>query len=239
MPAVKKVEQKAEQVAESQWKRLTRPPKYAVETAPRQRPDNVKDRVVIQREFDAVHLDYEQITDFEYTPVKCRKSYRIVVLKKHLLWTKGQHQLWDEVRYFYYITNDRKTSAEEIVFGANKRCNQENLADHLKHGVHALRAPVDTLESNWAYMVMAGLAWNLKVWFGLLTPVHGRWRKRHETERDEIVRMEAERFINTFIRVPCQIVRTGRQVIYRLLGWNQWQSVLLRIADAMRSPLQC
>lgn len=239
MPAVKKVEQKAEQVAESQWKRLTRPPKYAVKTAPRQRPENVKDQVVIQREFDAVHLDYEQITDFEYSPVKCRKSYRIVVLKKHLLWPKGQHQLWDEVRYFYYITNDRKTSAEEIVFGANKRCNQENLVDHLKHGVHALRAPVDTLESNWAYMVMAGLAWNLKVWFGLLTPVHGRWRKRHETERDEIVRMEAKRFINTFIRVPCQIVRTGRQVIYRLLGWNQWQSVLLRIADAMRSPLQC
>jgi len=99
IPVVKKVEQKADQVPESQWKRLTRPPKYAVETAPRQRPDNVKDRVVIQRESDAVHLDYEQITDFEYTPVKCRKSYRIVVLKKHLLWTKGQHQLLQSMSF--------------------------------------------------------------------------------------------------------------------------------------------
>ena len=105
MPAVKKVEQKAEQVAESQWKRLTRPPKHTVNTAPRQRPENVKDQVVIQREFNAVHLNYEQITDFEYSPVKCRKSYRIVVLKKHLLWAKGQHQLWDEVRYFYGETS--------------------------------------------------------------------------------------------------------------------------------------
>jgi hypothetical protein len=239
MPAVKKVEQMASEVPESKWKRLTRPAKYEVKTEPRQRPENVKDQVVIEREFDAVHLDYEEITDFEYTPVKCRKSYRIVVVKKHLLWTKGQHQLWDEERSFYYITNDRKTSSEEIVFSANKRCNQENLIEQLRNGVHALRAPLDTLESNWAYMVMAGLAWNLKVWFGLLTPVHGRWRKRHEVEREEIVRMEAKRFINTFIRVPCQIVHSGRQVIYRLLGWNQWQPVLLRMADAMRRPLRC
>ncbi len=171
--------------------------------------------------------------------MKCHKPYRIVALKKHLVWTKGQHQLWDEVRYFFYITNDWKTPADEIVFGANGRCNQENLIDQLKHGVHALRSPVDTLDSNWAYMVMSGLAWNLKVWFGLLTPVHGRWRQRYEAQRNEILRMHAKRFINTFIHVPCQIVRTGRRVIYRLLGWNYWQSALLRMADAMRHPLRC
>ena len=125
------------------------------------------------------------------------------------------------------------------MFGSNERCNQENLIDQLKHGVHALRAPLNTLDSNWAYMLMAGLGWNLKVWFGLLTPVAGRWRHRYEAERNDIVRMHAKRFINTFIRVPCQIVRTGRQVIYRLLSWNPWQSVLLRMADAMRHPLRC
>ena len=239
MPAVPKLEAMAEKIAKSQWKRLRRPPKYEIRTEPRQRPENVKEQVVVRREFDAVHLDYEEITEFEYTPVKCHKSYRIVALKKHLVWTKGQQQLWDEVRYFFYITNDRKTSAHEIVFGANDRCNQENLIDQLKNGVHALRAPVDTLLSNWAYMVMAALAWNLKVWFGLLSPVKGRWRRPHEAERQEMLRMQAKRFINTFIRVPCQIVRSGRQVIYRLIGWNQWQPALLRMADAMRHPLQC
>ena len=50
----------------------------------------------------------------------------------------------------------------EIVFAANDRCNQENLLAQLKNGVHALTAPVDNLVSNWAYMVMAALAWNLK-----------------------------------------------------------------------------
>ena len=239
MPAVPKLEDKAEMIGKSRWKRLRRPPQYEVKTEPRQRPANVKEQVVARREFDAVHLDYEEITDFEYTPVKCRKSYRIVALKKHLVWTKGQHQLWDEVRYFFYITNDRMTPAHEIVFGANGRCNQENLIDQLKNGVHALRAPVDTLLSNWAYMVMAGLAWNLKVWFGLLLPAQGRWRRRHEVERNELLRMHAKRFINALIRVPCQIIRSGRRVIYRLIGWNHWNPALLRMSDAMRHPLRC
>ena len=239
MPVVGKLEGIADKVPRSRWKRLTRPPKYKVETERRERPANVKEQVVVRRKFDTIHLDYEEITEFEYTPVKCRKPYRIVALKKHLVWSKGQHQLWDEVRYFFYITNDWKTAADEIVFGSNERCNQENLIDQLKHGVHALRASLNTLDSNWAYMLMAGLGWNLKVWFGLLTPVAGRWRHRYEAERNDIVRMHAKRFINTFIRVPCQIVRTGRQVIYRLLSWNPWQSVLLRMADAMRHPLRC
>ncbi|MEK0340470.1 MAG: hypothetical protein QQN46_09700, partial [Nitrosopumilus sp.] len=93
--------------------------------------------------------------------------------------------------------------------------------------------------SNWAYMVMAGLAWNLKVWFALLMPVRGRWRARHTAEQKEVLRMHAKRFINTFIRVPAQIIRSGRRVIYRLLSWNRWQPALLRMADAMRYPLRC
>jgi hypothetical protein len=33
-----------------------------------------------------------------------------------------------------------------------------------------MRMPVNDLLSNWAYMVMAALAWNLKAWYGLLMP---------------------------------------------------------------------
>ena len=239
MPDVAKVEAMAENLPKSRWKRLHRPPKYEVATEPRWRPRNVKAQVVAEREFDAVHLDYEEVAEFEYTPTKCENSYRMIALKKHLVWTKGQYQLWDEIRHFFYITNDREAPAEEIVFASNRRCNQENLIDQLKNGVHALRTPVDTLLSNWAYMVMAGLAWNLKVWFALLMPVHGRCRAKHEAEKHDILRMHAKRFINSFIEVPCQIVRSGRRVIYRLLGWNRWQPALLRMADAMRHPLRC
>ena len=37
-----------------------------------------------------------------------------------------------------------------------------------------MRMPVDDLLSNWAYMVMTSLAWNLKR-FGLLLPIVSGW----------------------------------------------------------------
>jgi hypothetical protein len=70
--------------------------------------------------------------------------------------------LFDEIRYFFYITNDWEIDAEDVVFEANDRCNQENLIAQLAGGVRALSAPVDNLLSNWAYMVATALAWNLK-----------------------------------------------------------------------------
>ena len=36
-------------------------------------------------------------------------------------------RLFEEYRYFFYITNDRVTPADQVVFSANDRCNQENL----------------------------------------------------------------------------------------------------------------
>ena len=57
-----------------------------------------------------------------------------------------------------------------MVFAANDRCNQENHIEQLKNGVSALRAPLDSLGSNWAYMVMAALAWSSKAWTALLLP---------------------------------------------------------------------
>ena len=48
--------------------------------------------------------------------------------------------------------------ADEIVFLANERCNQENLIAQLKGGVKELMTPVDDLVSNRAYVVMASLA---------------------------------------------------------------------------------
>ena len=79
----------------------------------------------------------------------------MIVLSKRAGVDEGQMRLFEEYRYHFYITNDRKMTAEEVVFSANDRCDQENLIAQLKNGVHALTAPVDNLVSNWAYMVMA------------------------------------------------------------------------------------
>jgi hypothetical protein len=130
-------------------------------------------------------------------------------------------------------------AAEEVVFLANDRCNQENLIAQLKGGVRALQAPVDSLESNWAYRVMASLAWTLKAWLALLLPETGRWSKQHVSEKQSVLKMEFKRFVNAFLLVPCQIVRQSRRVVYRLLAWNPWQGVFLRAVEALRYPLRC
>jgi hypothetical protein len=92
------------------------------------------------------------------------------VLRKQLAIEKGGQIVEEETRYFFYITNEWQWQLAEVVGFANDRGNQENLIEQLKNGVHALRLPVNTLESNGACMVIAALAWNLKAWLALLQP---------------------------------------------------------------------
>jgi len=223
----------AEGLAKSFWKPLHRPAKYEVRTEPRQRPENGKERIVRERGYKNVRLQSEQVAAFDYPPTKCHKTYRIVVVRKNLSVAQGQQRLFDEIRYFFYITNDRRSSAPAIVRRANERCNQENLIEQLKNGVQALRMPVDNLVSNWAYMVMASLAWTLKAWFALLLPAAGHWAKTYAAEKQSVLTLEFKRFRQAFLELPCQIVRTGRRIVCRLLSWNRWLPVFFRGVRAL------
>ncbi len=99
--------------------------------------------------------------------------------------------------------------------------------------------PVGDQTSNWAYMVMASLAWTLKAWFALLLPETGRWGRRCQAEKQAVLRMEFKTFLNAFMRIPCQLVRTGRRIVFRLMNWNPWFPVLFRAVDVLRQPLRC
>lgn len=235
MPNLVKI---AENLPKDAWRRLRRPPKYEVKTERRRRPKNVKRRIVKKREFENIQLVKEYVAEFAYSPTKCKKTYRVVVVWKDLEVTRGQLWLFDDVRCFFYITNDWGSSAAEIVFKANDRCNQENNIQQFKNGVHALTAPLDTLESNWAYMVMALLAWSLKAWAALLLPQQGRWAKKHREEKSRLLRMDFATFRQALINVPAQILRTGRRLVYRLLSWNPWQHVFFRLLDQLSLPLR-
>ena len=241
--AMANLKQIAENLGKRRWKRLKRPAKHEVQTEPRAKPDNVKEQIVFERAFENIRLQSEDVAEFDYSPTKCKKTYRIVVVRKNLSKEKGEWVLLDDVRYFFYITNDRRSPIDTIVFEANARCNQENLIEQLKNGVKALYMPVDNLVSNHAYMVMASLAWTLKAWFALLLPETGRWGEKYRVQKQQVLRMEFKRFINGFIRVPCQVIRRGRKIIYRLLSWNPWQEVLLRGIDVLRRrlfrPMRC
>ena len=159
--------------------------------------------------------------------------------RKNISVEQGDQRLFDEIRYFFYLTNDHETAAADVVFLANDRCNQENLIDQLKHGVGATRMPVDTLLSNWAYMVLAALAWTRKAWFALRLPATGRWAARYAAEKAAVLRMEFKTCLHAFMLIPVQVVRTSRRLVFRLLAWNPWQAIFLRGFDHWREPLRC
>jgi hypothetical protein len=225
----------AERLPDWAWQKLERPPRYQVVTQPRQRPDKVKDEIVKRRQFEKLRLQSEEVAEFNYRPSACGQEYRLVVVRKNISKEKGEILLYDEIRYFFYITNDWISEASEIVFRANDRCNQENLLAQLAGGCRALRAAVDNLESNWAYMVMTALAWDLKAWWALLLPEgRGGHRARFVADKQWVLRLEFRTFVQTFVRLPCQIVRTGRRLVYRLMSWNPYQRILFRLIGVLR-----
>jgi hypothetical protein len=225
----------AESLPERAWRPLRRPARYQVQTAPRRRPEDVKAQVVLARQFEALHLRSEEVAEFNYQPTACAKSYRMVVVRKNISHEKGEVRLFDEVRYFFRISNDWVSEPEEVVFEGNDRCDQENLLAQLHGGCRALRAPVDGLESNWAYMVMTALAWNLKAWWALALPeAPGRWRERHRAQKLWVLGLEFKTFVQAFVRLPCQVLRTAGKLVYRLLAWNPYQPILFRLLDVLR-----
>jgi hypothetical protein len=193
------------------WDELKRPEKYVVKTTPRNRPEKVKEQIVWRKGYKNFRLEKEEIAEFEYRPTLCKKDYRMVVLKKTISVTQRQTRLPDEIRYFFYTTNDRTLSTEEVVFFSNERCDHENDIEQLRNGVKALKMPTGDMISNWAYMLIASLAWTLKAWMGILMP--------HKATGYQILRMEFRRFLSLFILIPAQVLRKGRQLCYRIIGF--------------------
>jgi len=213
----------ANEVPASKWKRFRRPPRYEAESSRKKRPP-VKEELVEEKGWKNLVLKAEHITEFAYQPGKCRRPYRMIVLRKKIDEKRGQEVLFEQYRYFFYVTNDDDLTAEQVVFEANERCDQENLIGQLKSGIEAMRMPVHDLLSNWAYMVIASLAWTFKAWFGLTLP--------RSPDRKEIVRMEFRRFLNTVVLIPAQVLRTGRRLVVRLLACTPLIRLLFRSMQA-------
>lgn len=240
----------ADDLPETAWKPLKRPAKYQVRAAPRARPARVKQRIVEQRGFKDIRLVDEEVAERPYRPTACRTTYRLVIVRKNLQVSEPrQGALFEDYRYFLYLTNDWESPAERIVFSANQRCQQENVLAQLKD-VRALHAPVDNLQSNEAYMAMTSLAWNLKAWLALSLP-----ELELELELDEqssegaapqaatpsatkqrLLGLEFRSFVNYFMRLPALVVRTGRRTVVRLLAWNAWLPEFFRLVERLRRP---
>ena len=46
-------------------------------------------------------LEAESVAPFDYRPNKCKKTYRMVVVRKNISVQKGEAVLFDEIRYFF------------------------------------------------------------------------------------------------------------------------------------------
>ena len=205
--------ERAEALEESAWRRLERRPRWLSRTgATRSRREDVRARIVHERGYVNKRLNHEDVAEYDYSPAKCRKTYRMVVVRKNISRMKGDLTLMDEVRYFFYITTRCDIGAAEVVRLSNARCDQENVIAQLKSGVGALRLPVHDLVSNWAYMVMAALAWNLKSWFAMMM--------HFKADRRRFIAMEFRTFIREMIFVPRQVIRHARRTTLRIIGWQ-------------------
>ena len=216
----------AENLEASAWQPLSRPTRL-VKTTPRQKPHDVKREVVKQRAFKTLRLQGEDVAEFLYQPTVCRYAYRMVVVRKNITQEQGDQRLFDEIRYFFYITNIlEKLTPEEVVFEANDRCDQEKLIAQLKSGCHALTAPSNSLLSNQAYMLMTSLAWNLKAWWALSLPERDA---KNRQEKQMILRWSFKSFVQSLVLIPCQLVRTGRQLLLRVLNYTPHTPLFFRL----------
>jgi hypothetical protein len=225
--------EQAEGIDEDTYRELVTRAERQIATTPRERPPNVKDEIVRERNYKVLRQAAQDVVEFSYRPGKCTRDYRVVALRKNISVERGENVLFNEYRYFFYITNDWDMTADEIIDQARQRCNQENLISQLKSGVRALHAPVNTLCANWAYMTMATLAWTLKAWCALLLPITPRWAEQHNEQRRRLLTMDFRTFLAAFIEIPCQIITTGRRVRWRVLAYNQWLAAFFRLVDTL------
>ncbi len=220
MDAMKHLVEIAESLENTGWKPLDRPVKSQRQGPRRKRKERVKERIVVENEYKNLKLQSEEVAEVAYQTLKCQREYRLIILKKNLSVERGEKVLFPDIRYLFYITNIEEMTAEEVVLFCNERCHQENLIEQLKNGLNALRMPVGDLISNGAYMVICSLAWTLKAWWALLV--------RDGERREAMLKMEFRRFRHAVVEIPAQIVRTGRRIVYRLLGYNDWIGTFLR-----------
>ena len=142
MDAHPKVVNLAEALPEEAWKPLERLPRYEIATAPRRKPERVKESIVRFKGYENKVLVGEDIAEIEYQPLKCSRPYRLIIVRKNISVQKGEQVLFDEIRYFFYITNrvdysrraNRQSGQRALQSGERDRAAQKRSQRHAHAG---------------------------------------------------------------------------------------------------------
>jgi len=62
----------------------------------------------------------------------------------------------------------------------------------------------------------------------------GQWQDKYRAEKLWVLKIEFKTLVNAFVRLPCQLLRTGRKLVYRVLAWNPYQAIFFRLVSALR-----
>ena len=163
-----------------------------------------------------LRLEKQWIAEIPYTPARSERSYRLIIRRQRIEESK-QGELFQLWRYRYVLSNlPASVSTEEVVRLTYRRCDQENVIEQLQNGVAAMRMPTGGFHANWAYLVCARLAHNMKSWLAMLALPR------------EVMRWEWKRFRKAFVYVAARIVCSARQHLLRLADSHRFATTLQR-----------
>ena len=181
-----------------------------VQTTPRRRRGNVKERIVREREFKNMRLVGEEVAEFDYRPTACQQDLSHGRGEK----VPGSEQGPSGVvrglpLLLLHHQRPGTFGGGSGVPGQRSLRSRELAWPNSRAAVRALHAPVDNLVSNWAYMVMTSSGLELESLVGLVSCPRGvgRHAESQREEKRRVLRMEFKTFRNAFVRLPCQIVR--------------------------------
>lgn len=205
----------AEGVAEGEWQRfLSIRPGSARKS--RRRGRNLRRLHARRRGKRDLKLETQWLAEIDYKPARSKKAYRLIVRRQRIE-ESDQGELFELWRYRYVLTNlPRSVSTERVVRQTYGRCDQENVIEQLRSGVAAMRMPTGGFLANYAYLVCARLAHNMKSWLAMLAlPL-------------EVMRWEWKRFRKSFVYVAARMIRTARQNILRLADSHRFATTIQR-----------
>ena len=104
-------------------------------------------------------------TEFSYRPQDWPRPFRMLV--KRTPYFQGKQRLLGEYFYVGVITN-RAGAGSSLIKHHLARGGAENYIEEFKNGVGARLLPSQNFRANWAWLVLAQLAYNLGQWFKLL-----------------------------------------------------------------------
>lgn len=169
--------------------------------------------------WEEAEINYQNygLASIEYRPFGAEKIYRAVVLREER--KDGQMDLFTGGNYTYrsILTNNKKESNKEVVEFFNQRGGQEKNFAVLNNDFNWKKLPFSFLDVNTVFMFIGAIANNLFEYI----------KETYSKVVDFVDRkMRIKRFIFSFMAVPYQWTKSGRQLILKLYTEKKYELLL-------------